>query len=220
MFQTITKATYTPQELALIMEDCSPFHKAIIATCVNCAFGQSEIGQWKTSRVVLNSKHPHAAKIDFESSDEDSWIVGPRPKTKLYGEHILWPEVAKAIRPYLKDRSVLWITKTGKPIYKRYSKQPSSEIDNWWTGHIKKVQQKHSDLASLPFGSLRDVLPNILTRDYGENVATLALQHKTFLEDKQLKCYANLPFKQLFIATRELHENFKPMLTATASSTA
>jgi hypothetical protein len=214
VFQTITKATYTPQELALIMEDCSPFHKAIIATCVNCAFGQSEIGQWKTSRVVLKSKHPHAAKIDFESSDEDSWIVGPRPKTKLYGEHLLWPEVAKAIRPYLKDRSVLWITKTGKPIYKRHSKQPSSEIDNWWTGHIKKVQQKHSDLPSLPFGSLRDVLPNILTRDYGENVATLALQHKTFPEDKLLKCYANLPFKQLFKATKELHEKFKPMLTA------
>jgi hypothetical protein len=212
VFQTITKKTYTPEELALIMQNCSPFHKAIIATCVNCAFDQSEIGQWATRRVVLSSKHPHAAEIDFESSAEDSWIVGPRPKTKLYGEHLLWPEVANAIRPYLKDRSVLWVTRTGKPIYKRYSKQPSSEIDKWWLRHLAKVQEEHSSLASLPFGSLRDVLPNILTRDYGENVATLALQHKTFPEDKLLKCYANLPFKQLFQATRELHTTFKPML--------
>ena len=106
----------------------------------------------------------------------------------------------------------MWVTRTGKPIYKRYSKQPSSEIDKWWLRLIANVQEKHPDLASLPFGSLRDVIPNILTRDYGENVATLALQHKTFPEDKLLKCYANLPFKQLFQATRELHTTFKPML--------
>ena len=212
VFQTITKETYSPQELALIMHDCNQFHKTIIAICVNCAFGQSEIGQWATRRVVLNSKHPHEDKIDFQSSDKDSWIAGPRPKTKCYGEHLLWPEVANAIGPFLKDRTVLWLTSTGKPIYKRYSKQPSSEIDSWWTGHIRRVQKKHPDLEALPFGSLRDVLPNILTRDFGENVATLALQHQTFPEDKLLKCYANLPFKQLFEATKLLHGKFKPML--------
>jgi len=62
------------------------------------------------------------------------------------------------------------------------------------------------------FFSLRDVLPNILTRDYGQDIASLALQHKTFEEDELLKCYANLPFKKLFNATKELHSMFVPML--------
>jgi len=210
VFQTVTKLIYSPEELGLILQFCKPFEKAMIATCVNCAFGASEIGQWKTSKIVLNKKHPYEKKIEYESSENDSWIVGPRPKTKLYGEHLLWSEVAEALKPFL-NKELLWYTKTGKPVYKRYSKQPSTEINRWWLALIVRVQQQF-DIPALPFGSLRDVLPNILTRDYSEKVATLALQHKSFPEDKLLKCYANLPFKQLFNATKELRVMFEPML--------
>ena len=213
-FQTITKPTFTPEQLALILDYCNDFQKAIIVTCVNCAFGQSEIGQWKTRRVQLFTKHPHEAEIDYKSTDSDSWIVGPRPKTKLYGEHLLWEEVANALKKHITDKNeYIWITRTGKPIYKHYSKQPASEINKWWDKTLMpKVQNDHPEFPKLPFGSLRDVLPNILTRDYGQDVASLALQHKTFKEDELLKCYANLPFKRLFSATTELREMFKPML--------
>ena len=211
IFQTVTTPTYTPEELGMILQCCKPFEKTMIATCVNCAFGQSEIGQWKTSKIAINKKHPYGKKIDFKSTDSDSWIVGPRPKTKLYGEHLLWEEVAESLKPFL-GRELLWYTSTGKTIYKPYSKKPSSEIDKWWENLIKGRVQKQFDIGWLPFGSLRDILPDILTRDYAEKVASLALQHKSFPEDKLLKCYANLPFKQLFEATVELRVMFEPML--------
>jgi len=219
-FQTITKPTYTPSQLAIIMDYCNDHQRAMIATCVNCAFGQSEIGQWKNRRVRLFEEHPHQKEIDFLSSNDDSWIVGPRPKTKLYGEHLLWSEVATALQKVVPSgQECLWVTKTGKPIYKTYSNHPSSEIDNWWTKQvIKKVVKDHPDFPALPFGSLRDVLPNLLTRDYGQDVATLALQHKTFTEDDLLKCYANLPFKRLFNATKELRDHFSPMLAKLTES--
>jgi len=165
VWQTITKETYSPEELALIIENAKPFHRMIIAACVNCAFGQGEIGQWKTERMVFNERHKHEDNISFKSSDNDSWIVGPRPKTGCYGEHLLWPEVANAIQPYIDGRPVLWMTRNDTPIYNPNSLQPSSQIDNWWTGHIERLQKKHPNLEALPFGSLRDVLPNILTRD-------------------------------------------------------
>lgn len=213
-FQTITKQTFTIDELVEIMDQCSHYQRAIIATCVNCAFGQSEIGQWRARRVQLHIRHPYEKSIDYQSSDKDSWIVGPRPKTKLYGEHLLWPEVAEALAIYISDgREFIWETKTGNPIYKPYSTQPGSEINNWWNDTLMpRVLEANPELEKLPFGSLRDVLPNILTRDYGQDVASLALQHKTFKEDELLKCYANLPFKKLFKATKELHSMFAPML--------
>ena len=215
-FQTITKQTYTPNQLALILSDrlLKNHHKTLIALSVNCAFGQSEIGQVPAKRFELNQPHPHSKVIGFETFDSDSWLTGKRPKTNIYGEHLLWPEVAEAIEPLLDGRITLWLTRTGEPIYSTNSLQPSSQIDNWWSALIKRVQKQHAELPSLPFGSLRDVLPNILTKDYGESVATLALQHKAFPSDDLLKCYANLPFGKLFIATRELHEYFTPMLTA------
>jgi hypothetical protein len=213
-FQTITKETFTPDELATIMDHCTPLQRAMIATCVNCAFGQSEIGQWKARRVQLFVRHPHEKAIDYPSSDNDSWIVGPRPKTKLYGEHLLWPEVATSLSEVIKSgQEFIWETRTGNPVFKAYSKQPASEINNWWNKTLMpRVIEANRNFRSLPFGSLRDVLPNILARDYSHDVATLALQHKTFTEDELLKCYANLPFKKLFNATKELHAHFLPML--------
>ncbi|MBL4885001.1 MAG: hypothetical protein JKY95_10765 [Planctomycetaceae bacterium] len=210
VFQTITKQTYSPEELAEIMRHTDDFGKMIIATCVNCAFGQSEIGQWKTSRMV--KRHPYLDKIKFDATEDDFFLVGPRPKTKRYGEHLLWEEVSQAIKPFLDGRELLWMTRTGQPIYKTHSKQPSSEIAKWWGGILDKVVKDNPDFQKLPFGSLRDILPNIFERDVSEKVAKLALQHDSFTEDKLMRCYANLPFKRLFEATKELKPMFQPML--------
>ena len=42
-FQTITKETYSPDQLATILRHTDVFGKALIGVCVNCAFGQSEV---------------------------------------------------------------------------------------------------------------------------------------------------------------------------------
>ena len=213
-FQTVTKETYTPEQLAVIVKHTDDFGKALIAACVNCAFGQSEIGQWPTSKFALFTVHPHAQKVGVESTSEDSWIVGPRPKTGVYGEHLLWPEVAKAIEPFLDERDVLPITSKGTWWYRTHSNNPQSKFAKWWKDLLDKVCKKQASFPRLPFGSLRDTLPNVLRANFSDEVASIALQHGSLGEDELLKCYANVPFKKLFNATREMRKYFKPLLDA------
>jgi hypothetical protein len=58
------------------------------------------------------------------------------------------------------------------------------------------------------------LLPNVLRREYWDEVASLALQHGKLSSDDLPDCYANLPFRKLFQATRELRTMFKPFLDA------
>ncbi|MGA2062718.1 MAG: hypothetical protein ABSG67_19775 [Thermoguttaceae bacterium] len=211
-FQTTHKKTYTPEQLAIITKNAGDFGKALIGVCVNCAFGASEVGQWNTSGFSLYKAHPHADKVGFKSTNADSWIVGPRPKTGVYGEHLLWPQVAKAVAPFLDGRQVLPMTSRNTPWYRTHSRNPQSTFNNWWTILIDRVEKKHQGFLRLPFGTLRDLLPDILRREFSDDVASICLQHKQISEDDLLKCYANVPFKKLFEATRQLEQMFRPFL--------
>ena len=218
-FHSATKQTYTPKELAVIITHADKFERALIGVCVNCAFGASEVGQWSTKNYHLFAEHPHADKLGFKSTDADSWILGKRPKTGIYGEHLLWEDVAQAVKPFLDGREVLPVTKhpKGNPWYRPHSKNAQSQFGNWWAGDngiLERVRanKDYATFPKLPFGSLRDLLPNILRREYSDEVASLCLQHGKLGDDDLLKCYANLPFKKLFEATRELRVIFEPFL--------
>ena len=217
-FQTDSVPTYTSQQLATIASHTDDFGKALIGVCVNAAFGQSEIGQWPTSLFRLWACHPDADKIHFESSTNDSWITGKRPKTRKYGEHLLWPQVARAVEPFLDGRPVLPMTRTGARWYRTHSKNPQTAFYNWWKKLIAKVQSTDPEFIYLPFGSLRDTLPNVLRSQYSDDVASLALQHGGYTDDPLLKCYTNQPFRKLFICTRELEAYFKPLLDVISPS--
>jgi hypothetical protein len=213
-FRSTTKHTYTSEQLAIITLHADPLGRAIIAVAVNCAFGASEVGKWRMSDYQLHARHPHAQALGIASDDTDSWIVGRRPKTGVYGEHLLWDAVACSVQPFMDGRNVLPITNKGQPWYRPHSTNPQSGFGNWWFHLLDKVKEQHPDFPRLPFGSLRDLLPNILRREYSDEVASLALQHGKLSSDNLLDCYANLPFRKLFEATRELRTMFKPFLDA------
>jgi hypothetical protein len=218
-FQTTTKKTYTPEQLATIAKYTDDFGKALIALCVNCAFGAAEVGQWPTQKFLLHTAHPHADKLDIKTTKNDSWIVGPRPKTGVYGEHWLWPQVARAVFPFLDGRAVLTVDRNGNSWYKTHKSNPQTPFFDWWNKLLDVVQaeekKKHNiEFPRLPFGSLRDTLPNILRARYAEEIASMALQHGQTGDDDLLRCYANTPFAKLFRATQELAEYYKPFLDA------
>ena len=206
-FRTISKDTFSVDELVKLVDAADPMGKAIIGGCVNCAFGASEIGQWPVTLYTLNRKHPKADLLGITSTDADSWVTGPRPKTSIYGEHLLWPQVALAVKPFLDGRPFLPMTRDSTPLYRPHSANPQTGFQNWWARILKRT-----DVPKLPFGSLRDLLPNTLRAEYGDDVASIALQHGTNKCDDLLDCYANTPFGKLFEATRELEERFKPFL--------
>jgi hypothetical protein len=216
-FQTAKKETYTPEQLAVLIQHTDALGRAIIGVCVNCAFGASEIGQWNTNRYILRTPHPHADLVGIQSTEADSWIVGPRPKTGVYGEHWIWPEVANAVDPFLKGRPVLPMTDVNTPWYKRHSDNPQTKFGRWWTDLLERVRREQADFPMFPFGALRDLLPNVLRREFSDEVASMCLQHGQIGEDELLKCYANVPFKKLFEATRQLETKFRPFLDAFAT---
>jgi hypothetical protein len=215
-FQTVNKPTFTPQQLALIAEQADSFGKALIGVCVNCAFGASEVGQWSTNFYRIKKSHPHASKVGIKSTDADSWVVGPRPKTGVYGEHLLWSEVASAVAPFFDGRAVLPITNQGTPWYQTHRSNPQTKFGKWWSDLLDRVEKKRSDFPRLPFGSLRDLLPDILRREFSDEIASICLQHGEVGGDELLKCYANVPFRKLFDATRQLEPMFRPFLEAVA----
>lgn len=219
-FRSAVKQTYTPEQLAVIVQHADGFERALIGVCVNCAFGASEVGQWHTRDYQLFIKHPHADKLGITSTDADSWIVGKRPKTGIYGEHLLWDEVARSVQPFLDGRPVLPITSwpAGKPWYRTYSKNAQSQFGNWWSALLDRVRKDYVTLPKLAFGTLRDLLPNILRREYSDEVASLALHHGKLSEDDLLRCYSNLPYRKLFEATRQLRMMFEPFLVALRES--
>ena len=212
-FQTVNKETYTPDQLAIIAAHTSPIGRAMIGVCVNCAFGASEVGQWVSSNYQLHLAHPHADKVGFSSTEKDSWVVGNRPKTGIYGEHLLWSAVADAIQPFLLDgRPVLPMSAGGVPWWNPHSTNPQARFSNWWGKLLDRVQKTDPKFPRLPFGSLRDLLPNILRAEYSDEVAQMALQHGKNKTDDLLDCYANIPYRKLFEATREMEPKFKVFL--------
>ena len=214
VFQTTKKQTYTPKELATLVRHADPLGRAIIGVCVNCAFGASEIGQWPTKKMVIERKHPHAEDIGYETTKADSWIVGERPKTGVYGEHLLWPEVAVVLMPFLDGRKFLPITSVGTPWYRRHSANPQTKFRNWWNNLLDKVQETEPGFRRLPFGSLRDTLPNELRKQISDDLASIALQHGSFGEDQLLECYANIPFARFFAATKAMEDYYRSLLDA------
>ena len=216
-FQTTTKETYTPEQLAILAQHTDDFGRALIGLCVNCAFGAAEVGQWPTQKFSLHTAHPYADKLGIDTTDEDSWVVGPRPKTGVYGEHWLWPQVAKAVLPFLDGRAVLPVDRNGNSWYKTHRSNPQTQFFNWWNKLLDKVssrREQHPEFPRLPFGSLRDTLPNVLRAQYSDQIASMALQHGETGDDDLLKCYANTPFANLFRATQELAGYYKPFLDA------
>jgi len=213
-FRTITKDTFDVEQLAIIADNVNDFGKAIVGVCVNCAFGAAEIGQWPMNRYTIHKAHPHAKEVEFDSTDQDSWITGPRPKTGIYGEHLLWHQVVAAVEPFLDGRPYLTMTRTGKPWFRQNSGNPQTAFQNWWKLVLDRIteREEYKDFPRLPFGSLRDLLPNMLRGEYGDDVASIALQHGKNKYDNLLDCYANIPFRKLFKATKELEARFKPFL--------
>ncbi|HBN78422.1 MAG TPA: hypothetical protein DD473_21955 [Planctomycetaceae bacterium] len=218
----LTKVVYTPEQLGLLAKHANEFERFMLLVGVNCAFGAAEIGRLITSEVLLNHMHEFAERLHFESSDVDSFIRLKRPKSKMFGEWILWHETAEILRWAIERANrigspFLFITQKGAKIYDEKKRNPQSATANRWTRLIKRVQKSHADFPSLPYGSLRDTLPDMLRHMDKDSLASICLAHKTsYKADNLLEAYGNKPFGRLHDNIRELRNHFEPLLSASA----
>lgn len=216
----LTKLVYTPEQLGVLAQHATDFERLLLLVGVNCAFGAAEIGRLITSEVLLNHQHEFAKRLHFESSEQDSFVRLKRPKSKMFGEWILWQETADVLN-WAIDRAnqigtpFLAVTKTGGRIYDEKNKNPQAATANRWSKLVRRVQKSHPEFPALPYGSLRDTLPDTLRHRGEDSLASICLAHKTaYKADNLLEAYGNKPFGRLHSAIRELRDHFEPMLDA------
>lgn len=219
----IQKDTYCIDELAILNRHATPIERLLLYVGLNCAMGAAELGRLRLCDFILHRKHEHASRLDFSSSDSDSFLRCLRAKTTVFGEWLLWPETVQMIEWGIARRkripgdspdAVLVVSESGASWYSDGSKNPQVRFTNVWNGLIRRVQKEkeHESFRRLPFGTLRDTLPDIIRHRFGDELASLCVAHgNVFRGDSLLDCYTNRPFGRLHKAIRELHNHFRPM---------
>ena len=216
----ITKPVYSVEELAVLNRHATPLERLALYVGLNCAMGAAELGRLERSEVVLNHRHEHADRLHFASTASDSFIRLLRPKTGVFGEWLLWDETVAMVRWGL-DRArrigsdLLFVSERGEPWYSEGAKNPRAKFANVWTRLLDRVRKSHPEFRRLPFGTLRDTLPDTLRHRHESELAHLCLAHGTpFKGDSLLECYGNKPFGRLHTALRELRSHFAPVFAA------
>ncbi len=215
----VSKQVYSPSELAVIAKHATQWERLALVVGLNCAMGAAELGRLTTECLLLDHQHEYAERLHFESTKADSFERTHRPKTDVFSEHILWPETVEILR-WAKQRSqklgtdLIFVTKSGRPMYNESSSNPQSRFANMWKKLHKRVKKQEGEkFPWLPFGTLRDTLPDMLRHRFGDELASLCLAHGTPSgADSLLDCYGNKPYGRLHNAIRDLHETFKGVL--------
>ena len=109
-----------------------------LAVGLNCAMGAAELGRLTREDFLLNHQHEFQRKLKFKSTSEDSFCREFRPKTKIFGEWILWPETVKWVRWGIAraeklGTNILFCDDDGRSLYVETAKNPQYKFANLWT---------------------------------------------------------------------------------------
>jgi hypothetical protein len=224
----ISASTYTPEQLAIIASKLDRFGKMILGISVNCAMQPAEVGRLEVDDIY--SEHP-------ETKQKGDWIVFDRPKTHEYGEWLLWPEVAELAR-WGQDRSRelgchrMVVTDDGKPWYREEWKNPETYFSKWWQqvpsktsrgmGVVTRLHKEDSDFPRLTIKFLRKILPNLVRRTHGKEIADLINARKVDrsgrIGGRDTDRYADRLYDNAADALSGLRVHFKPFLEALKSN--
>ena len=218
--------TFTLEELCILNEYATPLERLLLLLGLNCGFGGAESGTLTCNQVFLHQSHPRAAQIGFESTPQDSFIRRVRLKSKVYGEHLLWPQTVAAIQWAFAKRqkigkltpaSLLLVSDRGEPLFHEtkggnYSKR----IQNLWqSGLMKRIRMDYPEFRTLSFGKLRKTAGNLIKRFSDGETAGVFLCHGSPVKTDALSdVYTNRDFAKLFAAIRKVQDYLQPMFDA------
>lgn len=216
----ITKEVYSVRELADLNKHATPLERLMLYLGLNCAMGAAEMGRLAAGDFLIGHRHEHADRLHFPSTPADSFVRFLRPKTGVFGEWLLWPETVVMVR-WALERSrrigsdLLFLSEKGQPWYNTKATNAQYKFANAWTRLLDRVQKSDSGFRRLPFGTLRDTLPDLLRHRVGDDIASLSLAHGSPTNgDSLLECYGNRPYGRLHTALRDLHSDFSKVFAA------
>ena len=232
--------TYTVEELSVLNQYAIPVERFLLLCGLNLGFKRMECATLRVGEIHLNKLHDFAKYINFEFSEEDSYVRRLRTKTEVYGEWILWPLTVKAMEWVLNRRrhqtcitkgdgkgreipfsptSLVLLNDSGHSFTKpTESGNPNHQITAAWTRLLKRIRKDkgNENFPCLPQEALRDTASDWIREELGGEIADVFLAHGSPLGANSLvECYTNKPFGKLFKALRWLEAKLKPMFDAT-----
>ncbi len=216
----LSKKVYTPEQLATIVRYGNEMDRLLLLTGVNCAFGAAELGRLSIKDIMLFHRHEFAERSNFATSSNDSFVRIVRWKSGMFGEWLLWSETADALhwgiqRAQRLGSEIVVCRDSGAMLYQEKNQNPAAGFNNRWCRLLKRVIKDNPEFPYYSFRTLRKTLPDTLRHKYSDDLASIALAHKTtYKPDSLLEAYGNKPFGRLHTAIRELREHFRPMLEA------
>ncbi|HET6574124.1 MAG TPA: hypothetical protein VFG68_11010 [Fimbriiglobus sp.] len=216
----ITVETYSVEELAVLNRHVLPVERFLLYVGLNCAMGAAELGRLRVDDVLRNHRHEYAERLHFESTGADNFIRFLRPKTGVFGEWWLWQPTVQMLDWAIRragriGAKVLCVTEEGHPWYNEGSTNSQATFANVWGRLLGRVRKSHPDFRRLPFGSLRDTLPDLMRHRFDDELASLCLAHGSpFRQDNLLECYGNKPFGRLHKALRKMEAVMAPVFEA------
>lgn len=223
--------TFSVDELALLYKHAIRFERLLLVWCLNCAHGAAEFGRVEWEDLFLQQEHPWRKEgLKIDTSEEDCWCGLLRPKTDVLGWWWLWPETVRLLewwraeyeqmikRQPGKTERVL-ITDTGAALYRDTSRNAQTGFANAWKRLLDRIEKSEGkgSIRRLPFGTLRDQLPNWLGGDENNAVvASVALCHGLPHKGDKLLFgqYSNRPWAALFKCQQEYRRHLIPMFNA------
>jgi hypothetical protein len=110
---------------------------------------------------------------------------------------------------------LLLVSERGMPWYREHATNAQYKFANTWTRLLDRVRKSEPEFPILPFGTLRDTLPDLFRHKKTDELASICLAHgQPFHGDNLLECYGNRPFGRLHKAVRRLHAHFAPIFAA------
>jgi len=226
----VSKGTYTPEQLAVIVPHLDTLGKAMLAIGVNCGMQASELGRLEINNYL--TVHP-------ETDEQNDWIIIDREKTGEYGEWILWPETAGLVRWSINrakriGTEILWVTEDGVPLYRESWENPETRIAKWWQaipsesdsheGVVTRLSRTVDGFPRLTFKTIRKILPNMARPKHGAEVADLlnarSVDGGGTSGGRITDRYADRLYDEAKEAIQSLESNFRPFLDALAEDPA
>ena len=180
---------YSVDELKILWKYSTVFEAKLILLALNCGFSIQEIG-------TLNWKD-----INGET------VRGLRPKSKVYGEFLLWENTRKMIGEP-KNEGLVITTNDGKSLYSlTKGNNVSAKIPNAWYRLIKRVRKHHPEFKRLGFHHLRKTAGNLIRQVSDGETAGVFLRHgKPVKTDLLIGIYSNPAFERVFDAQKKVFE--------------
>jgi integrase len=220
-------ATFSLDELVLLMRYGRPMERLLLLLGLNCGFGIAEIASLQIGEVHLREAHePRYQEIlGFETTNQDSFIKRVRRKNGVYGEHLLFPMTVRALEWALKRRRRQCSTATEAPLlldrkgepYDKPSKSGhrNEKIATTFFRLIGRIRDDGNEIGKLSFGKLRKTAGDLIRRfSDGETMAVFHCRGRAVKTDDLADVYSNRPFGKVFQAIREVESYLAPVFKA------